>query len=176
MPTFNKEKFVSLVHYVCDQCRHDPTKLGATKLNKILWLADIYAYRDLGEPITGEAYKKLQFGPVSTHLTDVLSELSSAGVLHIHDVEFHGLEKKQYVTKKRASSEWLSKRQLRLVDDMIKHVCEDHTAATISERTHNELWKMMDMYEEIPYEGMLISFVEPTEEDHEWAREEAAKL
>jgi hypothetical protein len=33
---FDREKFKSLVHYVCWRCMDDPSKLGSVKLNKIL--------------------------------------------------------------------------------------------------------------------------------------------
>ena len=35
----DQEKFDALVHYICARCE-DPTSLGATKLNKIMWYSD----------------------------------------------------------------------------------------------------------------------------------------
>ena len=52
----NLAKFKSLVHYICWRCA-DPTKLGAVKLNKVLWRADFKAYLELGESVTGATYE-----------------------------------------------------------------------------------------------------------------------
>jgi hypothetical protein len=60
---FNNKKFSNLVHYICYKC-DDPSQLGATKLNKILWYCDMFSYRWNSESMTGENYIKRQFGPV----------------------------------------------------------------------------------------------------------------
>ena len=60
----DREKFRSLVHYVCWRCADDPAKLGRVKLNKILWLTDFTSYYETGKPMTGARYVKRQFGPV----------------------------------------------------------------------------------------------------------------
>ena len=64
----NAAKFKKLVHYVCSQCSGDVSKLGAVKLNKALWLSDLVAYYQLGQPITSARYVKRQFGPVPSQL------------------------------------------------------------------------------------------------------------
>src|SRR6266436_422053 len=91
----NREKFKSLVHYICWRCS-DPTKLGAVKLNKALWRADFRAYLELGEPVTGETYVKRQYGPVPSDILQALRELKDEGKLSIRDVEFYEKEKKEF--------------------------------------------------------------------------------
>src|SRR5260370_28750131 len=83
----NYKKFKSLVHYICWTCA-DPTKLGAVKLNKVLWRADFRAYLELGQPVTGATYVKRQFGPVPSDILPTLRELEAEGNLSIRDVEY----------------------------------------------------------------------------------------
>ncbi len=60
----NREKLKALVQYICFRCS-DPSLLGKTKLNKVLYYSDFAAYVRLKASITGEQYVKHQFGPVA---------------------------------------------------------------------------------------------------------------
>jgi hypothetical protein len=42
----NQDRLLWATHYVIARC--DPAKLGATKLNKVLWFADVIYYRRHG--------------------------------------------------------------------------------------------------------------------------------
>lgn len=168
---FDQLKFKSLVHYVCRTCI-DPRKLSATKLHKILWLSDVFAYKHYGQPITGETYIKKQWGPFSSHLNSVLSHLEKEGRMFIHEVEW-GEEKRQrqFVAKGDVDISLLSKDQLKIINDVRDYVCENHTASSISDKSHDDIWQMALMEEVIPYEALLVSrFVKPTDEDIEWAK------
>lgn len=179
MPAYqiDKSRFTALVHYICDECRNDPDVLGKVKLNKILWLADIYAYKNWGLPLTGETYKKHSYGPVSHHLDEVLVSLQKDRKLYIHDVEYYGKQKKEFISKERVDSEAFTDKEKRLIDSVIQNVCYDHTAATISEKAHDELWEIADMHEILPYEAALVMDSMPlTDEDREWAKEQIENM
>lgn len=45
--TFARDRLKALVQYICYQC-HDPSVLGAIKLNKILWYSDVIAFARSG--------------------------------------------------------------------------------------------------------------------------------
>ena len=67
-------------------------------------------------------------------------------------------------------------RELRIIDQMISYVCEEHTAASISEETHDYVWEIAKMGEEIPYFAVFAGRTrEPTEEELEWAKAEARR-
>lgn len=168
---FDQEKFKSLVHYICRTCT-DPSKLGATKLNKILWLADIYAYKHLGVPITGESYKKDQYGPVSMHVNSAVKQLQAENKLYAHEVELRaGMKQRQFVAKGDPNIAAFSKAELQIINDARDYVCENHTAVSISDKTHDAIWEMALMGELIPYEATLVSrFVKASDEDITWAR------
>ena len=79
------DRFKELVHYVCHHC-DDTRKMGAIKLNKILWCADTYAYRLYGRTISGEtAYIKRQHGPVPKRIVATLKDLEQEGLIKIRE-------------------------------------------------------------------------------------------
>jgi Protein of unknown function (DUF4065) len=167
---FNRHKFKQLVHYVCYRRTDRPSTLGAVKLNKILWLCDFLAYRELEEPVTGARYVKRQFGPVPHHILPVLGELETERALTIRDVTFHGKTKKVFTVLKPISGDFLSQREKTLVDRVIDFVCDENTAASISEASHDDIWKMAEDGEEMPYFTIFANRGTITAEDREWAR------
>jgi hypothetical protein len=163
-------KFKKLVHYVCSLCSADPTKLGAVQLNKALWLSDLTAYYELGEPITSARYVKRQWGPVPSSILPVLRELQQDGVLTIQDADHFGWQKKEFIVHKGVSSDFLSRDEDQIVKDTVAFVTEEHTAASISERSHDHIWKAAADGEELP---LFTVFAKPgriTDEDREWAQ------
>ena len=61
---FKKRKFKTLVQFIVSRCADDPSRLGYTKLNKILWYSETNHYLKTGAPLTGANYVKRQHGPV----------------------------------------------------------------------------------------------------------------
>ncbi len=78
MREFDAAKFRELFLYIAESCAEDP-RFGAVKLNKILYYADFEAYRRLGEPITGDTYRKLSEGPAPGWLLQQRSILLDSG-------------------------------------------------------------------------------------------------
>jgi hypothetical protein len=167
---YDHHKFKSLVHYICWRRSNDPSTLGAVKLNKILWYSDLSAFYQLGQPITGARYIKRQFGAVPKPILPVLDELESDGVLTVKDVQHFGKKKKEYIVHQEAASDFLSADELQIVEEMIKVVSEEHTAGSISNASHDHIWKAAKDGEEIP---LFTVFAQPgkiTDEEREWAR------
>ncbi|HEV2493248.1 MAG TPA: Panacea domain-containing protein [Terriglobia bacterium] len=167
---YDARKFKQLVHYVCSRRSDNPSSLGAVKLNKTLWLSDLASFYTLGHPITGARYVKRQFGPVPTPILPTLRELESEGVLTITEADHYGKRKTEYVVNLPATDEFLSPEERGIVERMIRFVCEEHTAASISEASHDHIWKAAEDGEEIP---LFTVFAQPgkiTEEEREWAR------
>jgi hypothetical protein len=167
---FNRHKFKQLVHYVCYRRSDKPSTLGAVKLNEILWLCDFLAYRELEEPITGARYVKRQYGPVPHQIVPVLNELQSEGVLKVKPTRYHGFEKASYTVLRPVSNDFLSPKEKDIVDRVITVVCDEHTAKSISEASHDDVWKIAEDGEEIPYFTIFANQGKITPEDLEWAR------
>jgi hypothetical protein len=59
----------------------DAEFFGATKLNKILYRAELAAFRELGRGITGFQYQKNERGPTLRAFIPVTSEMKQQGLL-----------------------------------------------------------------------------------------------
>ena len=173
-PKFNRERFKTLVHYICYHVK-DPTRLGKTKLHKILYYVDNWAYLKLGRPVTGETYVKRQYGPVAAHLDEVLRELEQEGKVIVYEAEIpyggQPYQQFQFIAKNQPDISGFKPEEIDLVRDFIDLVCYEHTARSISELSHNLVWKSAKMGEELPYYtayGMLVGEITP--EDIAWAK------
>jgi len=165
---FDPDKFTRLVQYVCYSCG-DPRDLGKVKLNKILWFADMLTFERTGEPLTGESYVKLQFGPVPRHIRDTIQRLTETGALTVREPELQ-FEPVLFFAGEKPSLEGFTADEVSLVDSIIKAVCTNHTATSISRLTHDAIYDLAEMGEEIPYEAFLASQLgDITEGDLKWA-------
>jgi len=167
---FNRDKFKALVHYICYQRSDAPSTLGAVKLNKIIWLSDMVGYYELGEPITGARYIKRRFGPVPQQIVPIVRELEDEGVLTVSEEQYRGRQKKVYTVHTAPNENLMSEDELQIVNGMINMVCDEHTAASISRGSHDEVWKASEDGEEIPYFTVFCRRGVITSEEREWAR------
>jgi hypothetical protein len=173
---FKQEKFRQLVQYICWKS-DDPTQLGSTKLNKVLWHSDTVAYRLFGEPMAGATYIKRQFGPVPQQILPALEWLRTSGKLAIRSVEHFGYPKKEFFALQPPDLADFTGPEISLVDQAIEYVCAEHTAKSISLETHDDIWKMAAIGEEIPYFTIFASRLgEITENDIEWAKIQAEDI
>ncbi|MGO9021826.1 MAG: Panacea domain-containing protein [Syntrophobacteraceae bacterium] len=166
---FNYEKFKDLVHYICHIADRD--KLGAVKLNKILWFSDVVSYVARDEPLTGATYIKRDLGPVPRDILRAIEELVRENKLVVRDVSYYGNTKTEYITLQEPDLSNFSASEISLVDKVAHDICHHHTAKSISEKTHNIIWKLAGIGEEIPYYAVYAAELgEITEEAIEWAR------
>jgi len=172
---FNKEKFKNLVHYICRSKATEPEKLGKTKLHKILWYSEGRSFLLRGEILTGGSYIKKQYGPFSPNLDEILNELKTEGLLTIHPVDFYGKEQIQLIGKGAPDTSLFTDKQLRTIDNVVEQICEDHTAQSISDKSHGEIWRIAADGEPLPFEAVLVENLAPiSDEDIEWAKAELA--
>ena len=177
----NVIKLKTLVHYICDRAPN-PRRLGATKLNKILFFSDMEAYLTLGQPIAGEVYIKHQYGPVSKHLEEILEELEGDQAIAIaHASGFHVVTgepftQQLFVALYRPQLDDFSAEEISIVDEMIRVICMRHTARSISDFSHNIIWESAEIGEEIPYYTAFVHTLgEITPEDVDWAKGEITR-
>lgn len=164
------DRFKELVHYICWSCNNEPEKLGAIKLNKILWYTDAISYLHNGQSITGHTYVKRPRGPVPARILNTLDELKAENKVSVTDINFYGRMKKNYSAHQEPKHKIFEESELRLVDNLIHTICDHHTADSISESTHNIIWDAAEEGEEIPLYAVFAS--KPgsvTEQDMQWA-------
>jgi hypothetical protein len=167
----------SLVHYVCARC-DNPSELGATKLNKILWYSDVFAFATYGRSITGAIYVKRQFGPVPKDIRASRSRLINNGAIFEKEAMHHGYPQTQFLALKTPDISMFAPEQISLVDKVIETVCSNYTAASISRASHDVVWESAAIGEEIPMAAAAFgsNFGELDEEDLAWARKEIDRI
>lgn len=169
----NREKLKALVHYVISRCE-DPNMLGSIKLNKVLWVSDLWAYVKWGQPITGEYYVKQQFGPVASTV-GILRELQAEQKIVVRERQVFSGMKTDYIALADPEIDNFSADEISLVERAIEFVCLQHTAMGISDKTHDLIWELAEIGEQIPYEAMWASRLDGvTKDDVKWAREVSA--
>ena len=167
-------KFKTLVHHVIHECASNPDQLGAIRLNKVLWFADVTAYKMEGRSITGEKYVKRQFGPAPSRVLYALEELARDGAILIRDPEVEYAPRRFYALTAPPAGR-LSNREKLITSAVLDDVL-GRTASEISELSHDDVWHAAEIGEEIPMYATLASTPgEITEDVVEWANASLAE-
>jgi hypothetical protein len=178
---FKQEIFERVVLYICSEV-DNIRDLSLTKLHKILYYADREVYLATGEPLTGETYVKNDHGPFSVHLEKTLDRLEDKG--HLERVRktgrsgrFGQYTQNCFISKEPADISDFTPEQVDLLNDVAQEIRKNHTAETISEVSHDVVWKTASKSEPLPY---FTSYLQVTEdaadhEDIEWGRGQAEK-
>ncbi len=168
MARFSQKKFDNMVLYVAKKVPQ--AQLGAVKLNKIIYYADMIAYMQLGKSITGETYLKRQFGPVPKHILGSIERLEARGALRVQESSIFGLQKRDYIPLAEPDISSFSAKELALIDDVANFIAENHTAMSISDVSHTAIWELAEIGEDLPYYTFLVgSLGEIDENDVKWA-------
>lgn len=150
------ERLKSLVHYVVASC-DDPRRLGATRLNKILWFADTIHYRITGESISNEIYVKRKNGPVPKSILYAIRELESDGKVHVREIDRAGYRMRIFTALKEPSVDDFTPRQRDIIQALTSEICSNFTATGISDLSHDHIWAAANEGEEIPMYVTLAS-------------------
>jgi len=176
MQQFNKDKFKTLVLYVIWRTG-ELRDFGSTKLNKVLWFSDARAFEAFGKAVTGETYIREKFGPVPQHILPTLEELHSDGLIQAWREPFFDFEISRYRAHMPPDTSVFTADELGIIDWWIKHVAEEHTAASISEASHDYAWKIARLGEVLPYQAFLTRRIrQPSGKELDWVKAEAEKL
>jgi hypothetical protein len=166
------EKFKRAVHYVIWKAGSHQG-FGSTKLNKALWFAEARVYVLKGHPITGAKYTRQEFGPVPQPVMPAREELQRAGIIELWK---EGLQTR-FRTKTKPDMSAFPEYEIAALDYWIKEIDEEHTAQSISDKSHEYGWEIARMGEEIPLYAIRAERARhPKDEELEWARKEAERL
>jgi len=149
------EKFKEATHFIVNECSNDPGRLGATRLNKALWNADVLAFKKNGQSITGDCYVKRQNGPVPSHILSTLNELKAEGLIVTREPEYQ-YDTRKLISIKEPETTALSDDEKDALRAAVDFVC-GKTTTTISELTHDIVWDAAAIGESIPLFATLAS-------------------
>jgi len=162
--TDSKAKLREAVHFVCKKMALEPAKLGAVKLQKIIWYLDVRSYGLTGRTVTGATFVKGQYGPYTREIGSAVKELVSADRLFTDTEEFFDNEKTRFIGKGATDMSVFSDRERRWLDEISQDICEGHTAGSISDRSHGAIWRMARFGEVIPFAATTIKLRAPSAE------------
>jgi len=161
-------RLAALAHYVIWKC--DPAELGAAKLNKILWFADLEYYRRTGHTITGAtAYTKLQQGPVAKGILEALDGLEAEEKIARATENYYGRPKTMFLARRRPDLSPFAADEIAIVDMMADVICQKQTQASIAEISHDALWSQVEIGRDIPIGAAAVTPGDATVEDIQWA-------
>lgn len=149
----SRTRLQELILYISGQCQEDPN-FGATKLNKVLWFADSYAYRRLGRSITGCQYQKLDYGPAPKHLIPVMEGLGDA--IEVKCIPGFRHTRKKPVPKRNPDLSIFSLEEVAIVDEVLQEI-ESMNAKELSDLSHGIAWQIAEPGELIPYNASLLA-------------------
>lgn len=166
------EKFKRAVHYIIWKAGSHKG-FGATKLNKVLWFADGRVYVLKRHPITGSKYIREKHGPVATAMMPAQNELEREGIIEV----WKDRGQTHFRTKTKPDMSGFSDYEMQALDFWIDEIDREHTATSISEKSHDYGWRIAQMGEEIPLVAILAERIrQPEGEELEWARKVAERL
>jgi len=151
-----EDRLREAVLYVCEKSRAD-TRFGKTKLNKLLWFADVAAFLELEKSITRTEYQKLEHGPAPRAMKPVLSTLIESGELREQVLPVVDFARVPLVPQRPANTALFSGRELELLDEKIKEHWGKN-ARNMRALSHEEIgWRAARMGETIPLETAFIT-------------------
>ena len=163
----NDAKFGELILYIARKSESDPN-FGATKLNKLLWLADFVAYGRFSVPITGQEYQKLERGPAPRRLLPISKRLIERTEAAIQQRDVFGHVQHRIVALREADLSEFSGAEIALVDRIISD-CWPKRASDISDDSHIfPGWKAAKIGETIPYATAFLSSRKLTEKERQY--------
>lgn len=141
----NVEALVKFAKAVLYFVNHSDKPIYRTKLNKLLFYAQFYHYKNYQEELLSETFVKDFYGPVIQDLDRRLSVLVDAGLLELKEVGFGTT----IHPKVSLSNDIYNREEL----DTLNHVnsyFSDFSAREISDYSHNEpLWSNVALKEVI---------------------------
>jgi Protein of unknown function (DUF4065) len=151
--------------------RSQPDKLGAVKLNKVLWYADLLAYRRTGKTITGsETYIKRQFGPVPDGIVPTLTRLEHDRKILIRTVDTPTGDRREFLWLEKPDVKSFSPEEIDVLNEVMDWICNDESAKSISAKTHDALWEETEIGGHISVKAGAVIPAEISPEAITWAK------
>lgn len=125
--------------------------LGKTKLLKLLYFLDFGFFEKHGDSVTGDIYKKLQYGPVAEHSMSLLEEMELVEDLIRLKAAAGPFDQTRYVPNVKADVSVFSGAELEELQSVVQTYFH-HSAGQVTAITHAEApWNATNDGEEIDY-------------------------
>ena len=150
-PKIDERAYKNAVLYFIKYCNNQ--YLHATKLNKLLYYLDFIYFRDHAQSVTGDRYIHQGYGPVPTHIDEILTTLKSEGTIDTESVPHNDSEMINFKLKdnSKLDESVFSPEQ----KELLKHICDEFGSwptEKIVAQTHLEApWFYSKPYEVVDY-------------------------
>lgn len=146
---YSGEKQKNAILYFLEHA-NNPT-LGKTKLLKLLYFLDFGFFEKHGKSVTGDTYRKLNYGPVAEHSMRLLDEMELSGEVTRVPTQAGPYEQTRYVHNVRADLSVFNGAELEELENVARAYA-DYTGSQVAQITHEEApWKATEEGEEIDY-------------------------
>ncbi len=152
-------KAYNAIHYICHLAAGQTP--GSVRLNKILFLADVLSFDAASGSLTGSRFIKAPYGPMLANFNALISQMKRDGVLSERIKETPLYDLREFASLAPPDISLFTEAQLTLLSDLTQEICAGLTARALSDPTHNRIWQIGEMYEEIPVAGYFDSTFEP---------------
>jgi uncharacterized phage-associated protein len=144
-----------LILYLATKSETDP-RFSSTKLNKLLFYCDFAAFRQLGRPITGHSYQKLQFGPAPKAMLPILDQMKEEGICVEVERDHFGRRQRRVVALRPPQVALFSSDEIFLADQIVRDLWES-SASEVSDLSHDFIgWRVAGLNEVIPFETVFV--------------------
>lgn len=164
------DKVKELILFVAQRSGEDPY-FGGVKLNKILFWADVQAFRERNQSVTGMRYRRLLHGPAPTALIPALKQLEDEGACHEEQRRLGPLTQKRVVPDRDPDLSLLEDWERECLEAAIRDLWS-HTATSASDWSHEfPAYGLTREGAYIPMKRMLLRKVRDlTDEEVEFGR------
>jgi uncharacterized protein YwgA len=161
-----RSRLDELVLYVCSRVER-PADLGAVKLQKVFWFSDCALFVRRNKPLTGATYVKGPYGPYSPQIEKSIQRLLKSN--RLAEKKIGG--QRQFFATERANVAQFDGDQIAQLDATIEQIVKNHSAASISEASHDRIWELAELGEDLPLSGVFAAqLAEPSIDDLNWAK------
>lgn len=163
----SQEKTKRVAHYIISHTR--PWQLGATKLCKVMWYADVLHYRRHGHSVSGQkSYVRMDNGPVPNGIFQVLESLVEGKKIIERRTATPVGDRKEFLHLERAEAAWFGPEEVETLHEAIDAIVP-LSAREASKRTHGPIWEELPNGEQMPIRAASVIPSDVLPEDLEFA-------
>lgn len=153
-PKFNKKKFEQILLYILEKCGAKPN-VGETVLFKLLYFIDFDYYELYEDYLTGEAYRKISYGPAPCNFNRVVEKMIQKNEIKKIPAEYFGKPQKKYIPLVEPDLKILNGRELEVVDRVIDRL-SSMNATAIENYSHQDIpWEVTKNRKVIDYDTVF---------------------
>jgi Protein of unknown function (DUF4065) len=165
-------RIIPAAHYVI--ARTEPSRLGFTKLNKVLWYSDVEHYRRHGESLTGLCfYERMPQGPMSKAISSAVRQLEADGKVLERRTKVIDYTRRELVWLKEPDISCFNAEQIDILNEIMDVLCK-HSAEAVSDVSHDAYWEALSDGDAMSVGAGAVVAADPSNKQLDWARQKIA--